>query len=204
MNRYPEQIQESVQLLRQMRQNSHDFKIGDNVCLARRVVRLLNAIPDRGGHHTPYDKIFLLDVLTDNIPCSDVPRFALSVYRRMLALFDVVQPSDMEDYDDPIERKWIEGACRKWADYIDIDNVTDDEWRKRYSRHLRFDPVERTERWEALYEQVEAEINEEMDPDTPRGMGFCFYYWSAKRDVLMRHGIDWRSPSAMNPGVMFD
>ena len=43
-----------------------------------------------------------------------------------------------------------------------------------------------------------------IDKDEPRGMGFCFNYWSAKRAALARRGIQWRSPSAMNPRVMFD
>lgn len=40
--------------------------------------------------------------------------------------------------------------------------------------------------------------------DEPRGMGFCHIYWSTKRAALARRGIEWRSPSAMNPRVMFD
>jgi len=35
-------------------------------------------------------------------------------------------------------------------------------------------------------------------------MGFCFAYWAEKRNALARRGIEWRSPSRMNPGVMFD
>jgi hypothetical protein len=35
-------------------------------------------------------------------------------------------------------------------------------------------------------------------------MGFCFAYWSARREVLEAHGIQWRSPHIMNPHVMFD
>ena len=57
--------------------------------------------------------------------------------------------------------------------------------------HLKRDPVERL-------------VDEELE-DHPRGMGFCFAYWSAKKHILLdRFGIEWRSPSAMNPGVIFD
>ena len=38
----------------------------------------------------------------------------------------------------------------------------------------------------------------------PRGMGFCFGYWSAKRGVLAKRGIEWRDPHQMNPRVLFD
>ena len=37
-----------------------------------------------------------------------------------------------------------------------------------------------------------------------RGMGFCFSYWSMKRAVLAKYGIEWRSPRTMNPRVLFD
>jgi len=35
-------------------------------------------------------------------------------------------------------------------------------------------------------------------------MGFCFGYWAEKRNALERRGIEWMSPSVMNPRVMFD
>ena len=40
--------------------------------------------------------------------------------------------------------------------------------------------------------------------DEPRGMGFCFGYWSVLRQVLAERGILWQSPTELNPGVMFD
>lgn len=204
MERYPEQIQESVKLLKQMQQNSQEFAMWKNIRLARQVIELLDSTPDRGEHHTPYDKIFLLDILSENIPVSDLPRFTLSILKRMLTLFATVQDADYADYDDPIERECVENSCKKWTDYIDIEHMSADEWCKKYSCHLRFDPIERTEQWEAMYEQIEAETDAKIDADMPRGMGFCHYYWSVKTSVLKRHGIDWRSPSAMNPRVMFD
>lgn len=204
MEQYPEQIQESVNLLKQMQQNSQEFNMWKNISLARKVINLLEDIPDRGEYHTPYDKIFLLNILCENISCSDNPRFTLSVLTRMLELFNVVQLADYKDYDERIERKRIENSYQKWTDYIDIENVKEDEWRKKYSRYLRFDPIERTEKWEAMNEQIEAEIDAEIDPDMPRGMGFCHYYWSLKKTVLQRHGINWQSPAVMNPGVLFD
>jgi hypothetical protein len=68
---------------------------------------------------------------------------------------------------------------------------------------LKVDPVQATPEWEKVIYEVEKEVDEELK-DEPRGMGFCFSYWSAKRAALARRGIEWRSPSAMNPRVMFD
>lgn len=70
--------------------------------------------------------------------------------------------------------------------------------------HLRCDPVEYTFRWEDIYYKVERRLDERF-ANAPRHMGFCFRYWNAKRTLLKEeYGIDWKSPSQMNPRVMFD
>ena len=51
---------------------------------------------------------------------------------------------------------------------------------------------------------MEKETDEAIGRNVPRGMGFCFMYWSSKADVLARRGIFWKSPHEMNPRVMFD
>ena len=69
---------------------------------------------------------------------------------------------------------------------------------------LRCDPVEYTYRWEQIYPEVERRLDERF-ANAPRHMGFCFRYWEAKRELLKdEYGIEWRSPSQMNPRVMFD
>ncbi|MDE5851145.1 MAG: hypothetical protein K2H38_13490 [Muribaculaceae bacterium] len=69
---------------------------------------------------------------------------------------------------------------------------------------LRCDPVEYTFRWENIYYEVERRLDERF-ANAPRHMGFCFKYWNAKRELLKEeYGIDWKSPSQMNPRVMFD
>lgn len=70
--------------------------------------------------------------------------------------------------------------------------------------HLRQDPVEFTRRWEDIYYDVEDRL-EERFANVHRAMGFCFMFWEAKRNLLKdEYGIDWHSPSQMNPRVMFD
>ena len=69
---------------------------------------------------------------------------------------------------------------------------------------LRVDPVEYTQKWEDIYYDVEDELDRRF-ANAPRHMGFCFRYWSAKRELLKdKYDIEWRSPSQMNPRVMFD
>lgn len=70
--------------------------------------------------------------------------------------------------------------------------------------YLRHDRVEYTWQWEDIAEEVETQLDELLK-DVPRGMGFCFRYWSEKERLLKeKYGIDWHSPAIMNPGVIFD
>lgn len=70
--------------------------------------------------------------------------------------------------------------------------------------HLRQDPVEFTRRWEDIYYDVEEKLNERF-ANVHRSMGFCFMFWEAKRNLLKEeYGLEWHSPSQMNPSVMFD
>lgn len=68
---------------------------------------------------------------------------------------------------------------------------------------LRYDPIEDSEVYLSVIDEVECRLHEELK-DEPRHMGFCFRYWSAKRDLLAEYGIEWRSPGVMNPRVIFD
>ncbi len=68
---------------------------------------------------------------------------------------------------------------------------------------LKSDPVEWTKEYEDVIDAADREAYQHLD-DAPRGMGFCFAYWAEKRNALARRGIEWRSPSLMNPGVIID
>ncbi len=60
------------------------------------------------------------------------------------------------------------------------------------------DPVEQTEAYLAVIDEVEALI------DRHKTMDFCMEYWSLKAQFLEEKGIYWRSPVLLNPGMMFD
>lgn len=69
--------------------------------------------------------------------------------------------------------------------------------------HLNHDPVEWTKEYEEVIDEADHEAYSHLT-DVPRGMGFCFAYWAEKSKALARRGINWSSPSRMNPGVLFD
>jgi tetratricopeptide (TPR) repeat protein len=71
-------------------------------------------------------------------------------------------------------------------------------------QHILYDTVEYTDEYLAILPELEAKIEAELR-DVRRRHGFCFQYWHAKEEILERdYGIEWSSPSVLNPGVMFD
>lgn len=63
---------------------------------------------------------------------------------------------------------------------------------------IKNDPVEKTEEYLAVIDEVERKIEEN------RTMDFCLENWNLKSQYLMEHNIFWRSPAELNPGVLFD
>ena len=75
--------------------------------------------------------------------------------------------------------------------------------KKKRDPHLKYDPVEDT----LYFMQIEEEVNRLVKEKIGEGgyMGYCFIYWGTKKQILKeKYGIDWRSPSELNPTVLFD
>lgn len=84
-----------------------------------------------------------------------------------------------------------------FADKCEYDQI-------KQSGHLKHDPIEWSARWEEVIDEAD-KITYSILTDHPRGMGFCHAYWHTRASILHEQfGIEWRSPSAMNPRVMFD
>lgn len=78
------------------------------------------------------------------------------------------------------------------------------EWDKIASfGHLKADPIEWSEEFEKVIDEVERELYEYFKEEE-RMMGFCFGFWSQKKSLLAERGIEWRTPAEMNPRVLFD
>ncbi len=101
---------------------------------------------------------------------------------------------------------WVEKELAWYTKNIALaDAGRLDEIEDREGTHLSSDPVEWTARWEEVIDEVEEKVEADMVAEgIPRGMGFCFGYWHSKRKYLAEYGIDWSTPSMMNPDVMFD
>lgn len=181
-----------------MRKNSQDMRQWKNIPLAKECVQLLKEIDD--PEETPMGKALACEAVIQQLPEYDVPRLVLDIQRYKLALIRESDEHDPERY--PIEEE-VQSDIRRLEDYIDTEHVDTAEFIERYQRHLKFDPIERTPLWEAAYYDVEQECDRRLG-HTPRGMGFCFAYWSTLRQVLSERGICWQSPHELNPRVMFD
>ena len=136
----------------------------------------------------PLGKALACQAAVDLLPEYDVPRLVLKMLRRELAWLE-----ESAEESESLTVKDVQAHIARLEDYIDVDRVTTEE----------FDPVERTQKWEEIYPEVEEACDRRLK-GVPRGMGFCFGYWAARHDILLRYGIDWKSPHMMNPRVMFD
>ncbi len=191
-------IERLIANVNRMRDNSQEMRQWKNIPLAKECVEILRAIDD--PEETPMGKALACEAVIQQLPEYDVPRLVLNILQYKLEL---IQQSDEQDPSKYPTAEEVQQDIRRLQDYIDVEHVGNEEFRQKYQRHLKSAPVERTPLWEEVYYEVERECDRRLG-DTPRGMGFCFAYWSTLRQVLAERGILWQSPSELNPRVMFD
>lgn len=115
----------------------------------------------------------------------------------VLRRIEAIHGHDLSAADDTMSEISLYRSNIALADKGELESIVQ-------KGHLRHDPVEWTAGYEKVIDEAERKI-ESCLKDHPRGMGFCFAYWSTKAQVLQEYyGIVWRSPARMNPGVMFD
>lgn len=197
-----------VKIIDQMRKNVADenYPVWKNIPLAREMRDILRSIPPVKGEHIDAsgivvccDSIFKEDLLDRR----ETPRLCLDFLRIRESAAEARTPDDETFHPDCfLSPEEADEIRRNLETYID-PAISMEEWVQSTGAHLKFDPVERSERWEEIIYDVEKECDRQLKRE-PRGMGFCFSYWSVKRAVLARYGIEWNSPSVMNPRVMFD
>lgn len=198
-------------LASEMMDNVEEGNFWKNIPLARKFIHVLKDIaPFRCGRVNPAFKAHLISVLLKNdfIQKQDAPRLFQS-YCELYRLY--LDYDCSSDYDEELSKEFDKSYFKDVDRWIyNLAWIIDDPSRD-YSiicwngigSCLKADIVQATEKWEEVIYDVEKEVDEELK-DENRGMGFCHAYWSAKRAALARRGIEWRSPAAMNPRVMFD
>jgi len=178
-----------------MRKNAEEMRIWKNLPIAKETFELIKQVGDDEG---PLGRAMGCEMVVDKLSEYDAPRFTLAILR-----YELKQLQMYDEQSDDLTEEDVLDHIAELERFIDIENVSYEDYRKQSHRSLKFDPIERTPLWEEINQEVEAETDALLG-DEPRGMGFCFGYWSAKRGVLAKRGIEWRDPHQMNPRVMFD
>ena len=170
---------------------------------------------------TPYDKVTLLDSATIMRYLAEaydrLGRFAVSVryYKRAIELAAKLYTMYGEEMQD--SSGMIYNALKARNYYVDddcedirelaitfiskelVDDVFSTVMNRR--RNLNHDPVEMTEEYLAVIDEVDEKIEKNREY---RGFGSCHHVWSLKTDYLAEKGIEWKSPVVLNPRVRFD
>lgn len=199
MNDNDKTVERLLAIVNEMRENAQDMRSYRNLPLADEFMELLKSIDD--PEEEGIGKVHAIEAIVDYLSEYDVPRRMLAIRRYELEQLALCTVDDLKN--EPHLAEELAYNIRKLEDYIDTQHVGTEDFRKKYNRHLKFDPIERTPEWEDIYYDVEQECDRRLG-DTPRGMGFCFGYWAELRNVLAERGIEWHSPHELNPRVMFD
>lgn len=68
---------------------------------------------------------------------------------------------------------------------------------------IYYDPVEDTEEFKRIADEVDKKVVEIVGPNL--GDGYCHLFWAEKKQILKEeYGIDWKSPAEMNMNITFD
>lgn len=198
-------------LVDQMNNNNKDGNLWKNIPLMREFIHELKDVaPFRSENINPAYKAHWIACMLENdyVDKRETPRLFQSLCELYRLYRDFEDPSDFDDYlQEHFDKNYFR-QVDKWI-YSFAMIVRDPQWEHALQcwnglgGMLKVDPVQATTEWEEVIYEVETEVDEQLK-DEPRGMGFCHIYWSTKRAALARRGIEWRSPSAMNPRVMFD
>ncbi len=200
-----------TELADRLNKNNEDGNLWKNIPLVREFIHEFKDVaPFRSENINPAYKAHFIATMLENdyIDKRETPRLFQSLCELYRLYRDFEDPSDYDDYLQEHFDKYYFRQVDKWI-YKLAMIVSDPQWE--HALHcwdglggmLKVDPVQATPQWEEVIFEVEKELDEQLK-DEPRGMGFCHRYWSAKRAALARRGIEWRSPSSMNPRVMFD
>lgn len=180
-----------VELHHQMVENYNEFgELWKNIPLGIESFDIMLDLPYhmKGNYEGKVGKAEIMSAIISYMDETTTPRLCIEMREYIKAL----NPDDQANNEE----------LQRLHDFIDPE-ISVEEYCSKYEKMLKFDPVERTERWEEVIYEVEKECAEILK-DESKGMGFCFAYWSTKSAVLSKYGIEWRSPSSMNPRVHFD
>lgn len=197
-----------VEIYQTMKENAEDMDIWKNIPLARELMHLLkDCCPLRDeGMVDPSARMSAMQQMTEGYLLSDqdLPRLFLSFYQYWEICDDLRIKEDGEPNNYKRFHNSLGDKLFKFS-WMSDPNITCDLYERLFGKDstLRFDTLQLSPQWEKEVYDIEKETFEDVK-DFPRGMGFCFAYWSSKTATAAKHGFRWRSPRVMNPKVRFD
>ena len=148
---------------------------------------------------------------------AEMGRFSVAAKYRLRALEGAIKCFKIFDFDVEEIESLLYDLLRDRNYFVDddcedvkplLENVLPEDkintiYQRRMNRrrNLKNDPVEMSEEYLAVIDEIDEKIAQNR---TFYGMGSCFEIWNLKEEFLLEKGIVWRSPSLLNPGVMFD
>lgn len=136
--------------------------------------------------------------------CYNHPRIKLKLMKLQLELLPMLHNADFDTED---ETRHLAARIATYehnilaADENRLNDIISDDT-SAYPQ--KSDPIEWTLRYEQCIDEAEQTVDELLK-DCRRGMGFCHLYWHTLTSVLRKDfGINWRDPSVMNPGTLYD
>lgn len=204
-------ITNAERLYREIFDNASKGMLWKNIPLVRDFIHeLKDKAPFRNYQENPAGKACILQNLLKEkvLDMRDTPRLYQSLCELYRFYLDFMVDKDFDEnlrsnYDRYYFRE-VDQLIYKYAWIIDNpkSGLAQECWDD-LGGMLKVDFVQAMPEWEEVIYDVEMELEEELKNE-PRGMGFCYGYWSAKRAALERRGIEWNPPPLMNRGVIFD
>lgn len=197
-----------VDIYNTMKANAEDMDNWKNIPLAREMMHLFkDCCPLRDADEVdPKVRMQAMRAMTEGYLLSDqdVPRLFLSFYQYWEICDELRIEADGEPNDYKEFLRSLDEKLFKYS-WMSDPNMTSDLYDRLFGSDsmLRFDILQLSPQWEKEVYEIEKEAYEDVK-DFPRGMGFCFSYWSSKTAAAANHGFRWRSPKVMNPKVRFD
>lgn len=194
-------------LIDEMRANEAEGSLWKNIPLGRELMNIMKDVSplrDEKINPTIRKRICECVIREKLLDMHDVPRLYMSFneYWRLNARMETEDDKKSIEHDAQFFKVVDDNIYRySWLLFSPGDKYSKEVWDG--MGMLKCDPVQLTPEWEKCIYQVERECERQLEGH-PRFMGFCHEYWSTKRAVLAKYGIEWKSPSSMNPRVLFD
>ena len=199
----PERLSE---LYDQMLANYESGEIWKNIPGAKEILSIMKEVaPERDEEINPAVRMLICEriIAGDLIDVRDTPRLYLEYLEYWMECRDM--PKTEDDLKDVNLEEDFQGTADEMSQKIRTMLSGTKEAKAVWDGlgMLKHDPVQLTPEWEENIYEIELECERRLK-DEPRGMGFCHAYWHTKKAVAASCGIEWISPSGMNPRVMFD